>query len=200
MKDNIEPQPRGHHTAEAELLANAYKELFHNPVSAVQTLTSLADSGSAWSMLYLGYAFRSGTGVNIDVSKAVSWYRRAMDLGLLRAGYHLGRLYLDNQQYTDARITFERSAMDGFAPSTHFLGRIYFFGFGVPIDKARGRALLESASKAGCIFAKALLAHDLVHEGGSVRAQIKGVFMKTSCYIDLAIVLLTERMSSDRLC
>jgi hypothetical protein len=149
------------------------------------------------SMLYLGSAYRQGTGTSIDLHEAEQWYLRARAAGLVRAGYDLGRLYFDEKRYVDARKVFETAASQGFVPAIHFLGRIYYFGYGVPIDKTQGKALLESAARWGCIFAKALLAYDLMHQG-SVRGVCKGVFVKVTCYIDMLKALYTEGLSSDR--
>jgi TPR repeat protein len=199
MKDQIDPPPDGPSEVDTAQLMKAYQALDSAPERAASALTRLAESGSPMGMLYLGYVLRNGIGVPPDIQGAEIWYRRAADAGIPRARYHLGRLYLDNRQYAEALVEFERAASNGFAPALHFLGRIYYFGYGVPIDKDRGRTLLESAAKSGGIYAKALLAHDLIHEGGSTRARLKGVLMKFACYAASLRTLLTEGMSSDRL-
>jgi TPR repeat protein len=199
MKDQVDPPPHNSSESDEVQLLRAYRDLSSAPERAISAFTALANNGSPMAMLYLGYALRSGIGVAPDALRAEFWYRRAADLGITRARYHLGRLYLDARRYADAHVEFERSASDGFAPSLHFLGRIYYFGFGLTVDKQKGRMFLHSAAQGGCVFAKALLAHDLIHEIGGLGATARGLLMKFSCYVRLIGILWVDGMSSDQL-
>jgi TPR repeat protein len=198
MKNQIDSRPNAGSEPDAEQLFRAYEALDTDPVQAVSALTSLAERGSPMSMLYLGYAFSNGTGVSPDPQRAETWFRRAAGAGLLRAHYNLGRLYLDNRQYSNAKQEFEHAASNGFMPAVHFLGRIQYFGLGVPVDKVQGRILLETASRWGCLYAKATLAYDQIHEGTGAPAIFKGILMRLECYFDLVRILWTEGIASDR--
>jgi len=132
----------------------------------------MAERGSSTSMLYLGYAFTNGIGGSPDLQAAERWYRLAAEAGLTRAHYNLGRLYLAGGRFSDAKYELERAAAKEFMPAIHYLGRLYYFGYGVPVDRVRGKALLEAAAKWGCIFAKATLAYDLIHQNSLERFKL----------------------------
>jgi len=183
-----------------ELLLQAYRKLETDPADAVKIWTSLAERGSPQSMVYLGSCFSNGLGVEKDLQCAEKWFRAAADLGVVRAHYSLGRLYLDAQRYAEAKQEFESAASKGFVPADHLLGRIYYNGYGVPVDRARAKAHLETASNWGCVFAKTLLAYDLRHEqGGGALACLKGNLMRLEATFDLIRILSTDGFTSDRL-
>ena len=195
MKDHIAPQP----DASADQLMRAYRELETAPHQAVTTLIPMAEGGTPMAMLYLAYAFRNGIGVACDLELAEAWYRRAVDAGLHRAHYHLGRLFLDSSRYAEAMMEFEQAASKSFMPGVHFLGRIYYFGLGVPADKEKGRELLSEAAGWGCVFAKALVAHDLIRRGEDIWSVFRGAFTKLGCYVELLRIAWSEGTGSDRL-
>lgn len=198
MKIQIDPLLDPRSEPDVEKMLEAYKALDTTPAQAVRTFAELAEHGSALSMQYLGCSYRDGIGVAKNLQIAEEWFRKAAEKGLARAHYSLGRLYFDNERYGDARQEFESAATGGFVPAVHFLGRIYYFGLGVPLDKLRGRSLLETASRWGCVYAKAILAYDLVHESRSPWALGRGILMKLACLVDTTKILLTEGFTSDR--
>jgi len=149
-------------------------------------------------MLYLGACVRDGLGVVKNLETAEKWFRAAADLGVVRAHYHLGRLFLDTQKYAEARQEFESAASKGFVPAVHFLGRIHYYGYGVPTDRARAKIFLEEASDWGCVFAKALLAHDLCHETGGASAYLQGFLMRLEATFDVIKISMTDGLTSDR--
>jgi len=111
---------------EAERLTLAYKKLECDPAQAISTMTGMAERGSLMSMLYLGYAYRNGTGVSLDTGCAERWFKRAAEAGFTRAYYELGRMYLDASEYSRARAELETAAARGFVPAVHFLGRMHY--------------------------------------------------------------------------
>ena len=198
MKYRVDPLLAPDSEPDVEQYMRASEALESAPAEAIRTLTALAERGSPLSMLTLGCCSRDGIGVAKDLQRAEKWFRSAADTGLARAHYSLGRLYLDAERYVDAEKEFETAASAGFVPAVHFLGRIYYFGLGVSPDKIRGRALLETASRWGCVYAKAVLAHDLLHESKNAWAFVKGVLMKLECFVDTTKILLSEGVTSDR--
>ena len=181
-----------------ELLCQAYGKLETDPAAAVKIFASLAERGSPQSMLYLGACFRDGLGVEKILETAEKWFRAAADLGLVRAHYHLGRLYLDALRYAEAEQEFKSAASKGFVPAVHFLGRIHYYGYGVPVDRARAKVLLEEASNWGCVFAKALLARDLRDETRGVSAFLKNTLLRLEPCFDAIKILRTDGLASDR--
>jgi uncharacterized protein len=198
MKNQADPWADGESEPDAGQLLQAYKMLNDGSAQAISDLTELAERGSSMSMLYLGYAFTNGVGVASDLAVAEKWYRLAADAGLTRAYYNLGRLHLANGQYLTAKQEFEVAASKEFMPAIHYLGRMYYFGYGVPVDGVRGKALLEKASKWGCVGAKATLAYDLIHRKNSLSAKVEGILMRVECYFEFVWVLCTEGIASDR--
>jgi TPR repeat protein len=197
MKDQIDSRPNENSVAEFTQLNEAYRALDRSPQAAVRSLAALADRGSPMAMLYLGYAYRNGIGVEKDADGAEAWYRKAAEAGLARANYHLGRLYLDCERYEDAKREFERASSGGFAPGDHFLGRMYYFGLGVSVDQPRARELLRAAARWGCIFAKALLATDRMRSAANPLFVVSGVLLKAWCYVEAIWIFCVDGYSSD---
>jgi len=198
MKVQIDPLLAPGSEPDEELLLQAYKKLDTAPADAVKTWTSLAARGSPLSMMYLGCCFRDGLGVEKDRRSAEKWFKAAADLGVVRARYCLGRMYLVAGQYAEAKLEFEYAASKGYIPAVHFLGRIYYCGYGVSVDRARARILLETASAGGSVFAKALLASDLLHKTKGVSAYLKGVLLRLEATFDIIKIGLTDGLRSDR--
>src|SRR5579872_5005919 len=76
-----------------DALAEADNLWRRDPKAGLLRLRKLADLGSVWSMLLLGYAFASGTGTDPDEIQSERWYRLAFEGGCQRALLHLGRMY-----------------------------------------------------------------------------------------------------------
>jgi TPR repeat protein len=67
-----------------------------NYEQAVQTLMPLAEmSNHAYAQYFLGRMYADGQGVERDISKAASWYRKAAEQGVAEAQYRLGNMYRD---------------------------------------------------------------------------------------------------------
>src|SRR5260370_27620972 len=43
------------------------------PVVAFQSLLNLAENGSVWSMLHVGWAYETGNGIALDAARAERW-------------------------------------------------------------------------------------------------------------------------------
>ena len=83
--------------------------------------------------------------------EAMAGYRRAVELGYLRAGASLGYRYL-NVPPTDlaqGRALLEHAAAAGDVAAIYALGRVYFEGRGVTKDVERARGLFEAAARIG---------------------------------------------------
>jgi TPR repeat protein len=184
---------------EYEAAIRAYESLSSDPKTSLESLRRQAESGSPIGMHLLASAYREGTGVKTDLAEAEVWYKKATDAGLMHAWYALGRLLLDQKRYTESRTAFEQVAEQGFMPAIHMLGRIYYFGLGVAPDHDRAVILLRRAADGGCIFAKALIAYDLVRRAEGARTFLRGIVMKLSCYPQLLFILALEGFRSDKL-
>jgi TPR repeat protein len=196
-RDDLKSRERG--DAEYEAAVRAYESLSSDPRNSFESLKIQAESGSPIGMHLLASAHREGTAGKADLSEAEAWYKKAADAGLMHAWYSLGRLLLDQKRYAESRTAFDHVAKQGFMPAIHMLGRIYYFGFGVAPDHDRAIMLLRQAADGGCIFAKALIAYDLVRRAEGARTFLRGLVMKLSCYPQLLFILALEGFRSDKL-
>lgn len=64
--------------------------------AAVSWLRKGASLGDTHAMVSLGFAYRSGQGVDSDFHSAVEWFTRAYEAGDLRASMHAGRTFVDH--------------------------------------------------------------------------------------------------------
>ena len=85
-------------------LYRAYKMLEKDPQKAILELKALVKVHSIMSMIYLGDAYKFGTGVEANLNEAEEWYRLAANAGSLPAHYLLGRLYLNMERYAEAKM------------------------------------------------------------------------------------------------
>ncbi len=59
----------------------------------VTEIIKVAEQGFAKAQYYLGVMYENGKGVEQDVAKAVSWYRKAAEQGYAKAQFNLGGMY-----------------------------------------------------------------------------------------------------------
>jgi uncharacterized protein len=170
----------------------AYGLMATDPVGAVAKLRDLADRGSLMSMVYLGEAYRKGTGVAVDLKKADELYLQAAKGGSVLALYNVGLDYLEKRQFAEAKEAFEISADKGYLASARQLGKIYSRGLGVPKDIDTGRKYLEKALRAGYVFAKRDLAVLLMNGKFGALAKIRGVWLFLVALKDVIVVIFTD--------
>lgn len=185
-------------------VAKAYDLLNTDPQRAVVMLRRLAENGSAYSMLYLGWAHAQGLGVPPDSQQASEWYRQAYALGAREAGKYLGHYaYYDGCKYLeeepkDYKKAFERfseGAQYDYGPAVYWLARCYAKGLGVEQQPDEARRLYEKAAALGNLWAMRELAK--LHMRGSygLGGISKGVKMYVNCLKE--IYRVASRDSSD---
>lgn len=189
-----------HYSLEPNLTAlkRAMDVFDSDPAQALPQLTYLAERGSPISMLYIGHAYRDGTGVAKDAVQTEEWYRRAADKGSILGLYHLGRLYIEQRRYEEAKQAFRFAAAAGYTPAVHHLGRMYFFGLGVEKDIRKATTLLGDASASGNVIATRLLGHVLIRTHLSVAELLRGILLTGRAFVDFFVVLCFEGPNSDR--
>lgn len=136
-------------------------------------LERLADRGSPMSMVYLGHAHEVGKGLPIDNNEAEKWYRHAAESGSVFAYYCLGRLFLREKRYDDARTAFELAEADGDAPSIYYLGEIYRRGWGVERDLERAKKYFTRAAANGHLVSRGALAVMREREKSGISAWLR---------------------------
>jgi TPR repeat protein len=94
--------------------------------------------------------YEYGKGVDRDPVKAVEWYRKAAELGLVTAQLELGDLYRIGegvqQDYFEAAKWFRRAAEQGHPIGENTIGYMYCRGEGVSRDYRHGAEWLQKAA------------------------------------------------------
>lgn len=180
-------------------LNEAYALLETDPARAVRELQSLAEQGSLYGMLYLGWAYQKGTGTAADAKQAEVWLRRAFEKGSKLAIYYLGHFYLQQQEYSKAHEVFAVGASMQYAPAIYCLGQMYVDGTGVSKQPDKARALLEQATALGHVFAKRSLAKLLISGQFGFFSILRGCSLFLGALKDGFVVGMKEDTSSDRL-
>lgn len=133
-----------------------------NPTQAFAEFLRLAENGSVWSMIQVGYAYATGEGVRVDRVQAEKWYlaahNKGSDYGLLQAGI----LAIRRHDTTQARALFSE---------------------GITRDLPRAKTYLAwverefGSRKEACIlYEQAIASSDLLAEIGFARARAFGRF------------------------
>jgi TPR repeat protein len=96
----------------------------------------LALLGDPSAQNQVGWMYERGVGVNIDLQKAVKWYRKRAKSDYATAQTNLGLMYLNGtgvkQDAAIARLWFENASKKGAAKATNNLGVLFDRGAGVP--------------------------------------------------------------------
>jgi len=113
----------------------------------------LAEDKDPAAMRNLGHLYRRGLGVEQDFTKALSWYKRAAEMGFDRAQANVGTMYLKGQgvpqDYVKAAEWFTKAARNGHMIAQYNLGVMHEFGKGVEKSKTKALAWYNLAAKAG---------------------------------------------------
>jgi TPR repeat protein len=85
--------------------------------AAYEEWLPLAELGDAEAQFNLGVMYDEGAGIDHDLVKAASWYRKAADQGFLDAQTNLGMMYYEGQgiprDHAEAAKWFKRAASQG---------------------------------------------------------------------------------------
>lgn len=124
---------------------------------AVSLLIPLAEQGSEYALLALGWVYETGAAGPPDMEAARSHYQRAADNGSPPAYFELGCLLMAVNEEAQARSAFEAGAGLGNVPCMSRLGRMMVEGCGGPADPATGVEWLQTAAASGHLFARRTL-------------------------------------------
>jgi TPR repeat protein len=97
-----------------------------DPTEAVALFRRAAELGDASGMIFLGFAYREGTGVACDNEKAVDWFIKAVEAGDSHSMIHAGRMYSRHlKRPEEAMSWFLRAAEAGQTESHLELAFLY---------------------------------------------------------------------------
>lgn len=93
--------------------------------AAYEEWLPLAELGDAEAQYNLGVMYDEGAGIDQDLAKAVSWYRKAADQGFVDAQTNLGTMYYYGQgiprDHAEAARWFKRAASQGDSEAAGYL-------------------------------------------------------------------------------
>ncbi len=110
-----------------------------------QQIKTLAEQGDVNAMCLLGILYKDGIGTKLNFNKARKQFKNAYRLGSDKAAYSLGYLYLKGlgnapQDYSKAIGWIRKSE---YPMAKHWLAKCHYYGFGMPINQAKGMELLH---------------------------------------------------------
>ncbi|UZO03171.1 uncharacterized protein OCT59_023581 [Rhizophagus irregularis] len=90
------------------------------------------------SIHLLGYFYYYGIGINLDVQKAIKFFKKAAELGHDAAQYNLANMYIDgvgvDKNYDKAFELCEKLAGKGYSSGINLLGYCYDIGIGTDVN------------------------------------------------------------------
>jgi len=108
--------------------------------------TKAANQGNTSGCFGLAEMYESGWGVAISTDEAKKWYQKAAAQKDGDAQMALGRLYLADKNFAEARNFYELAAKQDFHEAFYELGRFCELGLGCAVDKAQARTWYTKAS------------------------------------------------------
>lgn len=106
-----------------------------------------AELGFADAILAMGWYYLNGVGVDSSVDQATYWYKKSARHGSTQAMFSLGQIAFDSQKWSDAKMWFQRAADKQHHRSLFWLGKHYWRGHGVELNKKMAKQLFHHATK-----------------------------------------------------
>jgi TPR repeat protein len=179
-------------------LHTAYHLLKSDPEAALRQLKWLADVGSVASMIYVGLFYKRDANPK-NPEEAEKWYRRAADAGSFFAYHCLGRLYLEQKRFGEARDAFSCAVGGDYVPSIFYLARMFVLGLGVEKDITTGVALLEKARLRKSVYAGMMLGRIMLREKREFTHKIRGFYLIIVGWIRITAIAFLYGISSSKL-
>ncbi|MFT6300646.1 MAG: TPR repeat protein [Saprospiraceae bacterium] len=136
-------------------IKEAYDIIRNGDPKAGYEILRLSGEADADARAYYGIAHlrKEGWGVDQDAVIAIEYYKKAAELGHLRAMFDLGTFYQNGhmvqQNYPEAIKWYKSAANKGYAAAMYGLGGLYFNGLGVKKDPDMGTIWFTKAAKTG---------------------------------------------------
>jgi TPR repeat protein len=103
--------------------------------------------------------YENGMGVLKDIEKAIDWYTKCAELGLVEAQFLLGELYCNKNDKKLAAKWIKKAAKQGHAKAQYKLSYIYNYGRGVRKDDKQAIKWCRKAAEQGYASAQLELGH-----------------------------------------
>ncbi|MGH9988237.1 MAG: tetratricopeptide repeat protein [Nitrososphaeraceae archaeon] len=127
----------------------------------------LAENGSVSSQVLLGWMYHAGKGVQQSLEEAEKWYRKAAATNSPEGQFYLATVHRTKQNYDEAIEWLGKSASQDYSPAIYLLGKLYYTGEGVIVNRAKAFEYFERAAQKGHLFAQRNIAYDMIkgHRG-----------------------------------
>jgi len=109
--------------------------------------TAAAADGMHDAVLAMGWFYRRGIGVELDIEESKRWYRKSARQKEPRAMFSLGEICYDERDYEEAFVWFNRAAESGHARSLYWIGMLHWKGRGVPENKSLAKKFFQQAAE-----------------------------------------------------
>lgn len=147
---------------------------------AVDALEDIKDSDNrevaAFAYERLSRCYGLGLGVKVKQSRAKTYRDKAIKLGSADAVFSLGSEKMLEKKEAEAVPLFVKAADAGCAEACFALGKMYFHGQYLPLDRAKSVSYLRKAAQLnhpGALFYLAALTYNRVPEGPSLDEAIE---------------------------
>lgn len=97
----------------------------------------------------LGFFYANGLFVDINKTKAITYFENAIDKNSTESMYNLASLYLKDKNYHDAIKYFEMATKNSSKEANYNLGLIYLYGWGVSVDLNKSFKYMQEADTLG---------------------------------------------------
>jgi TPR repeat protein len=116
-----------------------------------------AHEGYRNAVLAMGWYYLGGVGVPQDYEKAKKWYKKSARHGEPKAMFSLGRIFYTHRDYSESFLWFNRAVEAGHARSLYWVGKHYWYGQSVVLNKKEAIRLFHLAANKNVIAAKRIL-------------------------------------------
>jgi len=124
---------------------------------AIRFYKRAAEQGLFAAQYDLAICFEQGTGTEINLAEAKSWYRKGVDRGEAQSQNNLAGLLGAEGRHREAFELVKLSAQQGYTLAETNLGQCYEFGHGTSRNPEEARRWFASAAAKGCEDAAAAL-------------------------------------------
>lgn len=137
------------------------KGVSKDSVKAFEWAKKATESQWPWpaieGLVFMGWCYDHGVGIDKNKEKAKECYQRAAEIGNQVAACNLGLLYEEEGDYTSAAHWYWVGSARNWSQACYQLGRLYLYGKGVQKNPQLAKRYLDRAQRQGNTSARRLL-------------------------------------------
>ena len=139
-------------------VSQANELLKSDPQNGRLQLQDLAENGSVWSMLLLGWCYQAGSAGTVDYEKAIHWYQLASGADCDQAQLRLARLYLHRKDFDCCADMIADWRNRRWSPATYYVAFAKLMQPRTTTRLNEARELFERSAMRGDVKAQGWLA------------------------------------------